>query len=420
MFPFRTLMWSLGITLFYSSFVFAQQVISLDEAVRLFKQNSLERKRAFHSAQLRKGEAAAFSAFPNPTVNVYREDLSRGLPTYNELTISIRQQVDVLGQPFLKWSAASAESEAAELQLQHQELVLVQQLKSRYADLLFFQQKLKTIEATAQTVQRAYNAAKARKEEGSLSGFELQRFSVELAKNQKELSSVVTDLQTKRRELLTEIYPNALWTEGDFVNLILSDSLQAQPLLVTISEAESLAFLHRTDLRAAALSVIAARSRLSAAQRDRSPALFLEGGFKQQSDGSKGYVFGASVSIPIFNLNSGNIQIAEALHLESEVSSAIARRKVLLEVRSAFRSAEALWSRWKDLQAAPQTSTLLEVAVFTYNEGKLSLIELLDAARAYSEGETLRIETLAEYNKSLFILDTAIGGYFFTRKGLDK
>ncbi len=413
-------MWSLGITLFYSTFVFAQQIISLDDAVRLFKQNSLELKRAFLAAQLKKGEAASLSAFPNPTVNVYREDLSRGVPTYNELTISIRQQIDVLGQPFLKWSAASAESEAAELQLQHQELVLVQQLKSKYADLLFFQQKLKTIEATAQAVQRAYNAAKARKEEGALSWFELQRFSVELAKYQKEFSNVVTDLQTKRREFLTEIHPNTQWAEGDFANLLLSDSLQAQPFLVTISEAESLALLHRTDLRAVAISVEAARSRLSAAQRDRFPALFLEGGYKQQRDGSKGYVFGGSLSIPIFSLNGGNVQIAEALHLENEVSSAIARRRVLLEVHSAYRSAEALWSRWKDIQAAPQTSTLLEIAMFTYNEGKLSLIELLDAARAYSEGETLSIETLAEYNKSLFTLDTVVGGYLFNRKDVDK
>ena len=420
MFSFKTLARFLWSIVLCTASTFAQQSLSLDEAVRLFTQNSLERKQAFHSAQLRKGEAASFSAFPNPTVNVYREDLSRGLPTYNELTISIRQQIDVLGQPFLKWSAASAESEAADLGFQHQELVLVQQVKSKYVDLLFLQQKLSTIEATAQAVQLAYNAAKARKEEGSLSGFELQRFSVELAKYQKELSSVVTELQTKRREFLTEVHPSAQWTEGDFGNLILTDSLQAQPLLVTISEAESLAFFHRRDLRSAALSVDAARSRLSAAQRDRFPVLFLEGGFKQQSDGSKGYVFGGSLSIPIFSLNGGNIQIAEALHLESEVSSAIASRKVLLEVRSAFRSAEALWSRLMDLQAAPKTSTLLEVAVFSYNEGKLSLIELLDAARAYSEGETLRIETLAEYNKSLFTLDTAVGGYLFTRKDLDK
>ena len=52
---------------------------------------------------------------------------------------------------------------------------------------------------------------------------------------------------------------------------------------------------------------------------------------------------------------------------------------------------------------------LLEIAQFSHAEGEMSLLELLDGVRAYSESFQARNDLLLKYQLSIFELEKAIG-----------
>jgi cobalt-zinc-cadmium efflux system outer membrane protein len=54
---------------------------------------------------------------------------------------------------------------------------------------------------------------------------------------------------------------------------------------------------------------------------------------------------------------------------------------------------------------------LLDVALLSYAEGELSLLEVLDAARAYSEAGVTKTRLRAAHWIAYFDLERAVGGF---------
>ena len=118
-------------TAMVSSMAIAQETVSLslDQMVTLFHAHNPELKFRLQETARLKGVANTFKAFSNPTLSVYREDLGHGGPPYNETIVSLRQSVDIYGQPSLRSRVATDEMAAADLQFRHDELVLLNALK---------------------------------------------------------------------------------------------------------------------------------------------------------------------------------------------------------------------------------------------------------------------------------------------------
>ena len=170
------------------------------------------------------------------------------------------------------------------------------------------------------------------------------------------------------------------------------------------------ALTHRADLEAMELEAEAAGLNYKVEKRERLPDLKVNFGYKNQSDGSEGFVIGGGIQLPIFNRNSGSITMAEAKHRSVETSMQLQRRTIRNQVDVAYHRVQNLYAQWQEMQQNPLSAEMLETSRSAYQEGRYSLIELLDATKAYVDGRSLQHRITADYQQALFTLDTITSG----------
>ncbi len=84
-------------------------------------------------------------------------------------------------------------------------------------------------------------------------------------------------------------------------------------------------------------------------------------------------------------------------------------KRVALEVRQAYETYQ-LYHQQVEMflaESVQPPEQLLEVAQFSYSEGEMSLVELLDGVRAYSESFQTKNDLLLKHQLSIFELEKA-------------
>jgi cobalt-zinc-cadmium efflux system outer membrane protein len=386
------------------------KTVSLDEAVELFRQNSLERLMLTYGQEIKQGNAQNYKAYPNPELSIFHESLNAGLPDYDETTIQISQPLELLGQPFLRNKSAVALSEAAQLEFEYQEELLVARLKSLYVSYWYQSKRLEVVYQALKSVKETRQYALARREEGTYSTVQLQRFNIEYGRYLKlrdEIQLELTQTNNQLRLLLSldDINTNEIHFTENFS-------------VVTIADTEDLmvqhALQHRSDLKQIEQLMTATDLQYTVERRERFPDLNLDIGYKTQSNGSEGFVIGGSLKLPLFNQNRGNIIQSRAQARSTETELELKKVRIRNEVVSAYQKVSLLHDQWEDLKGFSGNTSMLEIARLSYKEGEYSLLELLDATEAYVAGQTLFYQTISKYNQALFELDVASGGKLFS------
>jgi cobalt-zinc-cadmium efflux system outer membrane protein len=185
-----------------------------------------------------------------------------------------------------------------------------------------------------------------------------------------------------------------------------------------------LALVSRADLRGLELEAAAgaADARLAATERTPIPALSL--GFKREQlagvEGqAAGFVAGLSLPLPIWDRRAGLVAAAnaEARRRTAEVDAF--RRRVVREVSEAYESYVTLRSQLDALEPelGRETTTAMRAVQVAYSEGEVSVLEWLDAVRAFQEAETSYANLRAEALIRRAALERAIGANVPPRAG---
>jgi cobalt-zinc-cadmium efflux system outer membrane protein len=380
--------------------------ITLEKAVALFEQNSLQQELAKLDALREKGEATGYKSFLNPEISVFREQLNTGTLDYQETTYQISQPIELLGQPFLRSRSASRTKEAAELDFTYNRQQLLSRVKWLYAEYWYLKNKVEIYDEAVAAIQKIRLAAADRKAEGTVSGLELQRFNAALSRYRKERDEFRINLQQTGSKLQTLIFADSQPME----TLEVQDTLRIRPPAAEKAAIMQRAVQERTDYQAMDKRSEASDLRLKVEKRDRLPDLNVDFGYKNQSDGSEGFVIGGSIKVPIFNQNSGNVTIARAEARSRQTSLQLKQQQIRNEVETAYQRAQLLMEQCQSQQEHSIEPSFLETARFSYSQGAYSLVEFLDALQAFVEGRSLTYQTIAEYNQSLYELDLVSGG----------
>jgi cobalt-zinc-cadmium efflux system outer membrane protein len=115
--------------------------------------------------------------------------------------------------------------------------------------------------------------------------------------------------------------------------------------------------------------------------------------------------------VPLWNTREPQIAAAEASVAKSRIQQEVVRRRIAQEILAACTAVNSTGRR---IEAIAQdrlrhTGTLAPDALFLYDAGELSLVELLDAVSAALEARMLKIDLLHRYAVSWCELDRAIG-----------
>ncbi|MBD3617101.1 MAG: TolC family protein [Gracilimonas sp.] len=408
--------WILFLVILWVPFQIHAQTLSLEEVVERFKQHSLQQELAELDKLRKQGAAQQYKSYMNPEVSIFSEQLNAGTLNYDETTYQISQPIELLGQPFLRNKSANKSSEAAELSYQYDRSVLIQQVKSLYAEYWFLQHKLEVYDQALEVINQVLASAKARQTEGTESGLQVQRFTVEKSRYLRERNEVELKMMQVGKQLASMITSSE---ETGFEFKVEAD-LPVEPIMEDSETLQEYALKHRADLRAMELETEALGLKYKVEKRDRMPDLKVNFGYKNQSDGSEGFVIGGGIQLPIFNRNSGSITMAEAEYRSVETSLQLQRRTIRNQVGVGYRRVQNLYAQWQEMQQNPLSAEMLETSRSAYQEGRYSLVELLDATKAYVDGRSLQHRITADYQQALFTLDTITSGKIFSTQNTSK
>jgi outer membrane protein, heavy metal efflux system len=129
---------------------------------------------------------------------------------------------------------------------------------------------------------------------------------------------------------------------------------------------------------------------------------------------SHGYVYGVylSVPLPICNRNQG--EVARAGEEERQAAARVAAREA--EVRRELEAAYQNYTAARDVVAnievrmLDQAREVRTTTEYSYRRGEASLIEFLDAVRAFNDTMHGYNDARAEFARSLYSLDSLAGG----------
>jgi outer membrane protein, heavy metal efflux system len=374
--------------------------LTLDQARRLAEEASPEIAAARAALRAAEGRVRQAGAFPNPVLSYNREQTSGDGVEASQDIVGVEQSLEIGGQRGARRAAMEQLRAASESRLQAARAQVAFEVTRAYAQAIATDQRAALTGQAAQVFGDAGRVGRERLAAGDISGYEHRRIRLEAARY--AALQIEAELErTRSRRALT-----ALLSSSDrpfhLQTLVLSDSLRVARLPVSVDSLVALAQARRPELLASVREADAARAEARLARAERIPTPTLAGGYKhERASGASlgGFAAQLSLPLPLWDRRGGAVQAADAEAERRTTDIAALRRRTELEVREAYDSYEALARQLLSLAARVQEDARpgLRAARTAYREGETSLIEWLDAVRAFHEAESSYAELSLEH-----------------------
>lgn len=342
---------------------------------------------------------------PNPVVSYTREDLRRSGLKDGEWMVSASLPLAFLWARGPEVRAATAQVQAQMLTLEHLQKEVRFQVQKAFVAYHFAREKHRVTQKASALFQEAARTGKVRLAEGDISPYAQHRLTLEALHYDR--------LEAEAQMELNQFFRNlSFYMQGQYAQAEIETVLDVPTEMsdVSLDVVIPQAMTHRSDLQMAKVLTEAGEASWAAARRRGWPETEVSFGFKRQVDGFDGGVFEVGIGLPVFNRNQGKIKTAQASFERRRLTEVFLQKQVQQDVTLALDRYRLYGEQVKHLeqvQASPDS--MLEIARFAYLEGEMSLIEMLDGVRAYSEAFQARLDVLSAYHISRFELEKAIG-----------
>jgi cobalt-zinc-cadmium efflux system outer membrane protein len=260
-------------------------------------------------------------------------------------------------------------------------------------------------------------------QQGETSRANFLKIELQTLQFQTDVDDARLQAKTAKAALRALVGPANLPQEFELVG-----ELHAIPVNQTLAELQQQALANRPDLKSAetARDKALADFRLARANRWPDPTLgasYLHTGNeiggpnwfepfypKGPTSNAMGMAV-ASVPIPIFNRNQGELARTKSEQIRADFLLESARNQVIQDVETAYAAFESSRERVRlyeqtYLSAAKES---LDIQEFSMSKGASSTLDFLDAERTYRATQLAYREQLANYLTNLAALETAVG-----------
>lgn len=301
-------------------------------------------------------------------------------------------------------SAWNERLRSAELTAEEQRSLLLGELKTGYATLRLYDARLSRLTHISEVLTDASHVATTRHTEGHLSGVEnhlIQMTVISLQTEHQRASAERRVIEVQWRGLL-----GAEPEQGIAL---------ATPIVFTaVSLGNAMEYAQQVEMRPgyqSRLSLQQAFGMHAGAERARLiPSFNLYGGYKSIDPSSDGYVVGVSLSLPFLNTNRA---AARKFNLEQQLATNETRRyraeqlgRISNLVASITEAKETLALSHGHFR---EDKEALDDLLFSYEEGWLTLSELLNAVQIEVTGLTNYYDHLVRYYQNIFELEAITG-----------
>lgn len=350
-------------------------------------------------------------AFTNPTLSYGYESAGQGGALNSQSIAALEQPIELTGVRGARREAASLAREATEARLLTARAELDYQVTRAYAAAVAAERRAALAEQAAGAFQRARRQSAERLAAGDVSGYEARRIALEAARYAGVRAEAVLE-RGRARLVLGELVS----VPAD--SLVLAGLPGALPAVESVLSADSIAELAlraRPEVVAAQLEAAVAQAAARAARRERIPVPVASVGFKTErlAGGGRldGLVAGVALPLPLWDRRGGASAAAEADARGRDALLEAERRRAVREAADAYGALRAAETQLAALQPAvgAEAAAALRAAETAYAEGAITLVEWLDAVRAYQEAEASYAALQAEAIVRRAALERATG-----------
>lgn len=346
---------------------------------------------------------------PNPVLSYYREDLKLGGLKGGEEIFSAGLPLNFLWNRWSQTNAAEAQVEASNCALADMQRLVTFEAQKAFIECYYSGQSYEAWQKAAAVFRQAATTGKIRLTDGDISGYEQQRIALEQQRYQKAAGEAQVEFINSKRRLAFLFDPAQSEMQFEPVS-----DFQTPATEINLEKLLAHALQNRPDLQAARAISRSKQAVLSAAKWQRLPEASVSAGYKKQVDDFKGAVIQVNLGFPLFDRNQGEVRSGRAAHEQQITATDLLEKQAALEVRQAY-DRYRLYRELLEARTGEQPETVLQIAQFSYAEGEMPLIELLDGVRAYSEAFQTRFDLLLKYQLSIFELEKAAATVIWTQ-----
>ena len=260
------------------------------------------------------------------------------------------------------------------------------------------QQDLKSFQKTVDIAEFQFKS-------GGISESNLLMIEVQLLQFQTDLESA----QLAREQGLSDLR-QLLGYESVSPDYDVVDAFDYVPVKANLDDLKLQALQNRPDLRAATQSVTAANSGYLLAKANGVQDLTVQGNYSHVNGINAATVY-ASIPLPIFNRNQGEIARTHSVITQMQELEKFTNGQVLTDVKDAYEGLKSndrvvLLYRDKYRDIAKKSR---DIADYAYHGGGIALLDFLDAERSYRAAELAYRQALASYLLALEQLREAVG-----------
>ncbi len=391
-----------------------EQSLTRDEAVRLALAQNPEVKAAHQAWEGAQARARQAGALPDPEFELEYEELPGfgDVGDFGERNIGVVQRIE---SPLKWWHRRKAGKQQAQatrllaLETTRQDVRL--RVSVAFDRIVLHQNILQHTRKNLALARDILRKARIRLQAGDVPQLEVMRAEVEAGRATNQVTAAQNNLSAAQAVL------NTLLARPLGTPIAITDSLVFKPLHIDLDPLKDLAVKQRPDLVGAQLQTTALRSQQSAATAAYLPDLNV-GVFRQrlrtETSEDDFWRLSFGLEVPLWALSRQRAEKAEvnAQAAQAEAEYEALRNQILLETERACLNATtaqeqvALFTR----RILPEAERAFEVASRSYDEGKATYLELLEAQRTLTGTHVEYTQALFEFRVATAQLERAIAG----------
>lgn len=327
-----------------------------------------------------------------------------------ESYLGFSQSLEFPGKRSLRGKISRNESNEIRQDIELLKLDLIYQVKEAFFGLLLAQEKLKFAEQNRDLSRDFLQKATLKFESGEVAQVEVLRAQVEAARSETGVR------RAENAVLLARSYLNFLLARKKSEPLTIRGSLQYPPLNLDGDSLISRAISFRPELKRIQHSLEIEKMKKKQGILSYLPDLDL--GVSRHRLEGEGSFWDVTLSVPVplffWQPKKGEIAEAESNYRALQFEAKHLEYSITLEVEEAFRNAQSTQRQIRlfEEEILKQAEEVYNMYLFSYQEGEIGALELIEARRTLIEANTFYADARYDYALALAALEKSVGESF--------
>jgi len=375
--------------------------ITFEEAVAKTLSLSRSLSMAENEIDAKEGMQYQSARLPNPIAgysveNIFGNNEWQGWQSA-ESRYEIAQLIELGGKRGFRQQTAKYQYFAAKAEFEAKQLYLLNILFRLFTEVAFAQESLVLSQNQITVAEEVYKAAKAKVDSGKVSLIQQNKAEIELTSAQIDLEVAKADLLKNKAKL------SSLWGIScpDFERVNFPFYEICPPIELDLCLAD---LSGNPEMVRAQMEQMARQVDVKFEKSQAIPDVVVMVGYKTlQNVNERGMILGASMPIPLFDQNKGNVQRAKAEELKAvdelmQIEITL-QNKLITSYKDLVRSyEEAMKIKQLLLKTAEES---FEMVKDGYTHGKFEFLDMLDSQKTLFEVKERYLKALLNYHQRL-------------------